>query len=125
MELTYKDFTATVTYSDEDQTYVGRIDNIASSVSFDGDNEEELQLAFKEAVEDYLDFCQMKGIDQSKKKTLKDMLGNPSVEGNKVMHGSIILNAQTVEYDLKHVKTYDGQMEVSKDVPGEFGNDEF
>lgn len=125
MKLTYKDFTATVTYSDEDQTYVGRIDNIASSVSFDGDNEDELQLAFEEAVEDYLDFCQMKGIYQSKKKTLKDMLGNPSVEGNKVIHGSISLNAQTVEYDLKHVKTYDGQIEVSKDVPGEFDNDEF
>lgn len=42
-----------------------------------------------------------------------------------VVKGEMHLNAQTVEYDLKHVKTYDGQMEVSKDVPGEFGNDEF
>lgn len=145
MKLTYKDFTATVTYSDEDHTYVGRIDNIASSVSFDGDNEEELQLAFEEAVEDYIDFCQRKGIDQSKKKTLKDMLGNPSVEGNTVMHGSISLNSQTVEYDLNHIKIVNGPMiaesgnqyygiqkvervdtsDESNDVPGEFGNDEF
>ena len=145
MELTYKNLTATARYSEEDKAYIGRLNVIGSVVSFEAETEDELQNAFEEAAEDYLDFCQMKGIDQSKKKTLKDMLGNPSVEGNTVMHGSISLNSQTVEYDLNHIKIVNGPMiaesgnqcygipkvervdtsDESKDAPGEFGNDEF
>ena len=65
MELTYKNLTATATYSEEDSAYVGRLNVIGSVVSFEADTEEELQNAFEEAVEDYLDFCREKSINQT------------------------------------------------------------
>lgn len=67
MELTYKNLTATATYSEEDSAYVGRLNVIGSVVSFEADTEEELQNAFEEAVEDYLDFCSVKSINPTTK----------------------------------------------------------
>ena len=65
--LKYKDFIATVKYSDEDEAFVGRIEGIDSVVSFEGQSVKELKTAFKEAVESYIDFCSRKGILHSKK----------------------------------------------------------
>lgn len=56
----YKDFAASVRYSKEDNAYVGRIEGIDSIVSFDGESLIQLEEAFKEAVEDYLNFCNRK-----------------------------------------------------------------
>ena len=67
MELTYKNLTATATYSEEDSAYVGRLNIIGSVVSFEADTEEELQNAFEEAVEDYIDFCREKSINTTTK----------------------------------------------------------
>jgi len=60
--LIYKDFIATVKYSEEDEAFIGRIEGINSVVSFEGQSVEELKSAFHEAVESYLDFCNRKGI---------------------------------------------------------------
>ena len=65
--LKYKNFYATVKYSDEDEAFVGRIEGIDSVVSFEGQSVKELKTAFKEAVESYLDFCHRKGINQTQK----------------------------------------------------------
>ncbi len=67
MELTYKNLTATATYSEEDSAYVGRLNVIGSVVSFEADTEDELQNAFEEAAEDYLDFCREKSINPTTK----------------------------------------------------------
>ena len=61
--LKHKGFTASFHYSSEDACFVGRINDIKSSVSFEGNTEKELQKAFEEAVEDYLDFCKRKKIE--------------------------------------------------------------
>jgi predicted HicB family RNase H-like nuclease len=60
--LKYKDFIATVKYSEDDEAFIGRIEGINSVVSFEGQSVEELKSAFREAVESYLDFCSRKGI---------------------------------------------------------------
>jgi predicted HicB family RNase H-like nuclease len=65
--LQYKDFIATVKYSDEDNAFIGRIEGIDSVVSFEGESVSELKKAFGEAVESYLVFCKRKGIDDPKK----------------------------------------------------------
>jgi predicted HicB family RNase H-like nuclease len=65
--LRYKDFIATVKYSEEDEAFVGRIAGINSVVSFEGQSVEELKSAFQEAVESYLDFCNRKGISHPQK----------------------------------------------------------
>jgi len=44
--LKYKDFIATVKYSEEDEAFIGRIEGISSVVSFEGQSVEELKSAF-------------------------------------------------------------------------------
>ena len=67
MELTYKNLTATARYSEEDKAYIGRLNVIGSVVSFEADTEDELQNAFEDAAEDYIDFCREKSINQTTK----------------------------------------------------------
>ncbi|MDR0832894.1 MAG: type II toxin-antitoxin system HicB family antitoxin [Candidatus Symbiothrix sp.] len=65
--LKYKDFIATVKYSEEDEAFVGRIEGIKSVVSFEGQSVAELKEAFQEAVKSYLAFCRRKGIADAQK----------------------------------------------------------
>lgn len=64
--LKYKDFIASIRYSEEDEVFVGKIEGINSVVSFEGESVSELKEAFAEAAEDYLDFCKRKGIEPQK-----------------------------------------------------------
>jgi len=65
--LKYKDFVATVKYSEEDGAFIGRIEGISSIVSFEGESVSELKKAFKEAVDSYLSVCERKGIKEIQK----------------------------------------------------------
>lgn len=67
--LKYKGFVATVGYSEKDNVFFGQIEGIESLVNFESDNVAGLQQAFKDAVEDYLIFCQEEGIDPHKSYT--------------------------------------------------------
>lgn len=64
--LKYKDFIASIRYSEEDEVFVGKIEGINSVVSFEGESVSELKEAFAEATEDYLDFYKRKGIEPQK-----------------------------------------------------------
>ena len=74
-----------------------------------------------------------------------DNMLNGTIDGSVIYKGEMHLNAQTVEYDLSNIKIVDGPLiamsgdqcygipkvervdisDKSKDVPGEFSNDEF
>lgn len=53
--MTYKGFTARIEYSDEDKCFVGHIAAIRDIVGFHGESLPEMQAAFEEAVDDYLE----------------------------------------------------------------------
>ena len=59
--LKYKDYYATVHYSSEDEVFFGKIAGITDLVNFEGESVKELQIAFKEAVDDYLETCNTVG----------------------------------------------------------------
>ncbi len=59
--LSYKGYTACVEFSSEDECFVGHIAGIKDIVGFHGGTEPELESAFKEAVNDYLDTCNQLG----------------------------------------------------------------
>ena len=64
LELSNDKFKAICKFSYEDNCYFGSIEPTnGSSVSFDGRNIHELKEAFKEACEDYEEFCKRKGIE--------------------------------------------------------------
>lgn len=53
--MTYKDYTAEIIYSDEDECFVGHIVNIDAISGFHGDTDEELRDAFENMVELYIE----------------------------------------------------------------------
>lgn len=64
--LKYKDFVATLEFSDADNIFYGKILGINDLILFEGSSIDELNKAFKEAVEDYLDLCEEVGKDPYK-----------------------------------------------------------
>ena len=54
--ITYKGYTAEIIYSDEDGFFVGHVVGIGDDiVSFHGDIDEELQAAFEDVLDHYLE----------------------------------------------------------------------
>ena len=60
--LKYKGFIGSVSFSEEDNVFFGKIEGIDGLVNFEGSSVEELKNAFHEAVDDYLAYCKEEGI---------------------------------------------------------------
>ena len=56
--MKYKGYSADIAYNEEDRCLVGHIAGITDIVGFHADTVAELQVAFEEAVEDYLETCE-------------------------------------------------------------------
>ncbi len=59
--MTYKNYHGTVTYDDDDEIFHGEVMDLRDVVTFQGRSVEELKVAFRESVDDYLEFCQERG----------------------------------------------------------------
>ncbi len=59
--LTYKNLTALIQFSAEDHLFVGRLIGIEDVVGFHAGTVANLESAFEEAVDDYLDSCRQLG----------------------------------------------------------------
>ena len=55
--MTYKGYMARIAYSDADACFIGHLTGIQDIVGFHGTTVTELQTAFEEAVDDYLETC--------------------------------------------------------------------
>ena len=87
--MTYKGYAARIEYSDEDECFVGHIAGILDVVGFHGDNVEELRMAFHEAVDDYLETCEIAG-----KKPQKSYSGNLMLRVPPEVHAAIATAAE-------------------------------
>ena len=67
--LKYKGYVGSVAYSEPDRVFFGKIEGIDGLVNYEGESVGELTAAFKEAVDDYLAFCEEKGIKPEKSYT--------------------------------------------------------
>ena len=59
--MIYKEYIGSVHYSTEDEIFYGKIEDINDSISYEGSSVSELKSAFEEAVEDYLELCNLNG----------------------------------------------------------------
>jgi predicted HicB family RNase H-like nuclease len=59
--LEYKNYSAVVSFSAEDEIFHGKIISINDLVSFEGNTVKQLKAAFHEAVDDYLKTCKKLG----------------------------------------------------------------
>jgi predicted HicB family RNase H-like nuclease len=64
--LKYKDFVGVVGYSAENEVFHGKIEGIDGLVTFEAENSKDLKRAFEDAVNDYIAFCNEKGINPYK-----------------------------------------------------------
>ena len=56
--MKYKNYSAKIEYSEEDECFVGHIAAIKDIIGFHGESVNELRTAFEEAVDDYLETCE-------------------------------------------------------------------
>ena len=84
--MTYKGYTARLDYDDEDRVIVGRILGIRDIVTFHGEAVAELEHAFHEAVDDYLNACAKLGQEPNKPASGKLMLRIPQ----EVHHAALV-----------------------------------
>jgi predicted HicB family RNase H-like nuclease len=64
--MVYKDYHGTVTYDDEAEIFHGEVMDLRDVVTFQGRSVEEPKIAFRESVDDYLEFCQERGEEPDK-----------------------------------------------------------
>ena len=64
--MSYKGYSGSVEFSDEDNLFFGRIIGINDHITFEGDNVESLRNDFQDAVEDYLIICSQLGKEPEK-----------------------------------------------------------
>jgi len=53
--MTHRSYSARVEYDEDDRIYFGRVADIRDGVGFHADTVEELRVAFREAVDDYIE----------------------------------------------------------------------
>jgi predicted HicB family RNase H-like nuclease len=64
--MQYKGYSADVTFDDENNIFHGEVLDIRDVVTFQGATVTELRKAFRESVDDYLQFCRERGEQPSK-----------------------------------------------------------
>lgn len=67
--LKYKGYIGSVAYSEPDKVFFGKIEGIDGLVNYEGESVQELTAAFKEAVDDYLTFCEEHNVKPQKSYT--------------------------------------------------------
>jgi predicted HicB family RNase H-like nuclease len=64
--LKYKNFIGSVNFSEDDDVFFGKIEGINALVTFEGQTVVKLKKAFIEAISDYIELCNTKGIKAQK-----------------------------------------------------------
>jgi predicted HicB family RNase H-like nuclease len=64
--MTYKGYTARIDFDGDDRIFFGRLAGIRDIITFHGETVDELEAAFKEAVDDYLETCVKLGEEPNK-----------------------------------------------------------
>lgn len=82
--LKYKGYIGSVAYSEPDKVFFGKIEGIDGLVNYEGESVQELTAAFREAVDDYLIFC-----EEHKVKPEKSYTGTFNVRIAPATHRSI------------------------------------
>ena len=59
--MNHKGYTAAVEYEPDDRVFHGRVNDISDVVTFEGTSVDELEAAFRNAVDEYVAFCEERG----------------------------------------------------------------
>ncbi len=79
--MRYKDYRAVISYDEEDRIFVGEVFGISDSLNFHGRSIDELEKAFHDSVENYLELCKKIG-----KNPQKEYSGTFNVRTSPILH---------------------------------------
>lgn len=99
--LEYRGYLGSVVYSDEDETFHGRLEFIRDLVTYEGSDAKTLKGAFREAVEDYLGLCEEQGREPE-----VPLKGSFNVRPGRELHRRAMLYARREGMSLNAVVTH-------------------
>ncbi|MGC8492850.1 MAG: type II toxin-antitoxin system HicB family antitoxin [Syntrophobacteraceae bacterium] len=82
--LTYKGYTGHVEYDDAAAIFHGKVLDLKDVIAFQGKSVEEIERAFRDSIDDYLDFCKQRGEGPDKPFSGRFMLRLPPTLHRKV-----------------------------------------
>ena len=86
--MKYKGYTGQVTFDAQARLFHGEIIGIKDVITFQGRNVDELEQAFKDSIDDYLDWCEERG-----EKPEKSFSGNLRLRLGKDLHAKLAQQA--------------------------------
>ena len=79
--MKYKGYRATISYDEEDKIFIGEVFGISDSLNFHGRSVDELEEAFHDSIDHYLEICKQIG-----KEPQKEYSGTFNVRTNPALH---------------------------------------
>ena len=98
--LEYRGYLGSVRYSDEDEILHGRLEFIRDLVTYEGQDASSLKRAFREAVDDYLEMCEVAGRNPD-----VPLKGSFNVRPGRELHRRAMLYARREGMSLNAVVT--------------------
>ncbi len=93
--LTYNGYIGSVSFSEKDHVFFGKIEGINGLVNFEGESVKELTKAFRQAVDDYLAYCAEEGIEPH-----KSYSGSLNIRISPEIHSRIATLAQQTGFSI-------------------------
>lgn len=112
--IEYKGYICFIEYSNEDKCFFGKLEMIDDLITFEAHNAKELEVNFKNAVDEYLQTC--KTLQREPQRTLKGVF---NVRVGSKLHQVAVKNATKLGISLNaYIKNLIAQDESSKFVHG-------
>ncbi|MBU1487512.1 type II toxin-antitoxin system HicB family antitoxin [bacterium] len=93
--MKYKGYAGRVEFDDEAGIFHGEVINLRDVITFQGRSVDELKKAFKESIDDYLEFC-----TQRNEEPEKPFSGEVTIKVEPELHRNIYLRAQVANKSL-------------------------
>lgn len=95
--MEYRGYIATVEFDDEADIFHGEVINLRDVITFQGKSVEELRQAFKDSIEDYLEFCAKRNEEPE-----RPFSGKFSLRIDPNLHRRISIQARLAKKSLNH-----------------------
>lgn len=99
--MNYQGYSSRIQFDERDNIFVGHVLGMRTTISFHGETVAELQAAFKEAMDDYLQDCEERGLTPEKPASGNLMLRVPPE-----VHGAALVAAKAVGMSLNAWATH-------------------
>ena len=108
--MEYKGYFGCVNYNDEDELFYGKVEYIRNLISYEGYDVKSLKTNFQEAVDDYLEICEIQNIEPE-----KCFKGSFNVRLGSDLHRRAVIEARKEGVNLNKlvVKAIDRYLESS------------